>query len=223
MDRYERRDPERHCFFAYPEDYADNEIGYDDDGKFRHRPRRAAFEVIFVYRPDEGVLEVHANGGKKVVTKLMEAFCTTILGLQGLPEDDCLPFDLTVFKDRNFVFATEPKDRVASVDVQQLRLDLAGDGSSRSRRRLTLSAPSTPQTAGSVHDLIDDVINQENVPLDTLHPSQAKIRFTFKPVDGERPKTLTFDVTYPDGCTLKDDPHDQIAKKYLRKWGIARG
>jgi hypothetical protein len=39
----------------------------------------------------------------------------------------------------------------------------------------------------------------------------------------EKGKTLTFEISASDRCTLKDDPLDQIAKKYLEKWGFVGG
>lgn len=223
VDFYQRRNPERYCYFAYPEDYASTEVGFDDDGRFQHRTHRPAFENIFVYRPEEGVLELTARGNKAQIEQLQEIFCTAILGLVELPDDNGrMPYDLAVLKNRYFPFAADPKDRVAHVEVRQLRLDLPFDRLKGARRRITLTASSLPEASNALHRLVDEAINKENVGLGEALISQAKLRFTFAPVDGERPKTLTFEVTYPDRCTLKDDPHDQIAKKYLKEWGIAR-
>jgi hypothetical protein len=219
VDYYERRDPERHCYFAYPEDYASTDVGYDENGHFLHRPRRSAFEVIFVYRPEEGVLELHAKGNKRQNAELAEIFCTTILGLVELPdENDRVPFDLTALKNPDFPFTTDPADRIAAVHVRQLRFDLPEP----TRGRLTVSAHASDHRPRALRDLVDRAIDRAQMPLDALHVSQAKLRLVFAPRNGERPKTLTFEVTYPDRCTLKDDPHDQIAKKCLRQWGIAR-
>ena len=76
MDRYERRDPDRHFFFAYPEDYADNEIGYDDDGKLLHRTRRAGQRIhriedrVRVRLP--GLVPVEVNGDVAIGEVLLE-------------------------------------------------------------------------------------------------------------------------------------------------------
>ena len=222
VDYYLRQGPERHCYFAYPEDYATTELGYDDDGRFQSRSRRAAFELIFVYRPEEGVLEIHGRGGKKQMAELQEIFCTHILGLERMPDDEGrVPYDLSVLKDRNFPFKTDPEDRIAAVEVRLLRLDLPSEPGQRGRRRIVLEVTSRDHTGDALYRLLDEALNTNGLPLHALHVSEAKMRFTFEPVNGERPKTLTFDLRYPDRCTLKDDPHDQIARKYLRRWGIA--
>lgn len=223
VDVYQRHEPERVCFFAYPEDIATSDLGYDAAGTFSRRPRQSVFEVVFVYRPEEGHIELHAEGVKKVKEELAELFCTTILGLKELPDDSGKePYDLCCLKDANFPFTTEPKDQVLDVQLKLMRLDLPFDKSKGSGRRIILSATSLPGAPNALHGLLDEAINHRRVPLDDMVISQAKLMFTFRAVDGRQPKTLTFDVTYPDRCTLKDDQLDQIAKRCLKRWGIAR-
>ncbi len=219
VDYYFRHFPDRHCFFAYPEDHADTDLGFDEKGRLQQRARRSAFEIIFVYRPDEGMLELHARGKRKEIMQLETAFCEVVLGLDELPSDGYIPFDMRILKDPTFSFPTEAEDRVATVDIRQLRFDVVGV----SNERITFSVSPRGSEPGALHQLIDRSIHKSKLPLDELTVSQARIRFTFEPVNGERPKTLTFEVSHPDRCSLRDDPHDQIAKKYLRRWGIAHG
>jgi hypothetical protein len=218
VDYYFRRSPDRHCFFAYPEDHADTDLGFDERGRLQQRARRSAFEIIFVYRPHEGILELNARGKKNETMQLETAFCEIVLGLDGLPIDGRAPYDMRVLKDSTFSFPTEPEDRVAAVDIRQLRFDVVGV----SHERITFSVAPRGSEPGALHQLIDRAIHRSKLPLHELTVSQARIRFTFEPVNCERPKTLTFEVTHPDRCSLRDDPLDQVAKKYLRHWGIAR-
>jgi len=218
IDYYVRLEPERHCFFAYPEDYADTELGFDDAGHLLQRSRRPAFEMIFVYRPEEGVLELSGRGRKEQIEQLMRIFATTILNLVDLPADNgCVPFDLEVLKDRTFPFPTDPADRVAAVNLRSLRFELPPPGG----RRIIVAANSNGCGPRTLHDLVDAAIDKARLPLTQLQVSQARLQLVFAPTDDQRPRTLTFEVTYPDRCTLRDDPCDQVAKKYLRRWGIA--
>jgi len=223
VDVYRRTNPERYCFFAYPEDAAQSELGYDEEGHFQRRSRQSAFEVIFVYRPEEGIVDLYARGNKKQKEALAEIFCMNILGLVGLPDEDGRePFNLSVFKDPTFAFRTDPEDRIQSVDVRLIRLDLPFDSGKGTGRRIMFEAKSTPEAPQAIYGLIREVIDPFQVALADIKIGRAKICITFWPVENERPKTLTFEIGYPDRCTLKDDPHDQIARKYLREWGIAR-
>lgn len=215
VDNYLRQQPERHCYFVYPEDYATTELGFDEEGKFYHRLRKPAFEVIFVYRPESGILEVSAKGGKKVVEALQEIFCKTILGLDGLPKLEKKHFDLSKLQDKTLEFVTEPADGIEKVTLRMLRLDLPGIGN----RRITLEASSSNDEQ-PVYTLIEKALNKSNIPLDKALIAKAKIQIKFASRDGKRSKSLLFEISGPDRCTLKDDPIHQIAKKYIKKWGF---
>ena len=162
---------------------------------------------------------MRARGTRDQVAELERIFCMTILGLQDLPDDSGrVPYDLSVLRDAQFSFPTEPEDRISAVHVRQLRLDLPGPAS----RRVTLSARSGPHAPRAVHELLASVLDGTGHRIDEVHISQVRLRLTFAPLNGERPRSLTFEVTYPDRCTLKDDPLDQIARRCLKRWGIAR-
>lgn len=218
VDNYLRQQPERHCYFVYPEDFAITEVGYDEEGKFSHLLRRPAFEVIFVYRPESGILEVSAKGKKEEITELQEIFCKTILGLDGLPNLEKQHFDLSKFKDKALKFVTEPVDGIEKVTITMLRLDLPGMGS----RKITLEAePSRDDQP--VYTLIETALNKQNIPLDNALITRAKIQIKFAATGGKKGKTLTFEISGSDRCTLRDDPIHQIAKQYLEKWGFVGG
>jgi hypothetical protein len=110
VDNYRRENPERHCYFAYPEDYATTEMGYNDKGEFYHWPTRPAFEVIFVYQPENGFLYVRAKGKGEEIEKLQEIFCQNILDLDQLPDKKTKHFDLEPLKDKEIRFPTDPAD-----------------------------------------------------------------------------------------------------------------
>lgn len=215
VDNYLRQQPERHCYFVYPEDYATTELGFDDKGEFYHRLRKPAFEVIFVYRSESGILEVSAKGGKKVVEALQEIFCKTILRLDRLPELEKRHFDLSKLNDRTLEFVTETADGIDKVTLRMLRLDLPGIGN----RRITLEAsPSNDEQP--VYTLIEKALNKSNISFDKAIITRAKLQIKFAARDGKRGISLLFEISNSERCTLKDDPLDQIAKKYLKKWGF---
>jgi len=219
VDNYLRHDPERHCYFVYPEDHPVTEPSFDGDGKLQQVPRRPVFELIFVYRPEDGVLEVSAKGNRDHKEELMAAFCKAILDLDDLPEPDPVPdYELSALKNRDTAFSTAPEDGVDAVELKMLRLDLPGGRS----RRVTFEASPSPSAPQALHDLIDDALNTNKVSLDHVHVARARLRMTFAARNGGRQKRLTFEVSHPNRCTLKDDKYDQIAKRCLQQWGIAR-
>jgi len=215
VDNYLRQQPERHCYFIYPEDYASTEIGYNDANEFVHRRTRPAFEIVFVYLPETGVFETSARGGAETVTKLQDIFCRTILGLDGLPSDNKKKYDLSRFKDRDISFPTEPEDGIEYVSIKMLHLELPGTDNNK----ITFQAK--PKSNGQrVYELIEKALNEKNVPFDSVNIAKVKLKMQFAGVDGKKGKPLTFDITMPDGCTLKEKPHHLIAKKYISRWGL---
>ena len=52
-----------------------------------------------------------------------------------------------------------------------------------------------------------------------MNTTQAMMQVTFETNDG--PNTVTFKITHPDSCSLRDEPEHLIIKEYLRRWGIA--
>jgi frataxin-like iron-binding protein CyaY len=218
IENYRREQPERHCYFAYPEDYATTDMGYDEEGKFKHWPKRPAFEVIFVYRPESGFLEVSAKGKSDEIEALQEIFCQTILGLEGLPDEKGKHYDLSKLKEKNFPFVRDPQDGIDNVVIKMLRLDLPGFGN----RRITFEA-SSRSGEQPVHTLIEQALNKAKISLDKTIAAKAKLQFKFAPRERKKGKTLTFEISIPDRCTLRDDPLDQIAKKYIERWGFVGG
>ncbi|MEJ2705602.1 MAG: hypothetical protein P8Z79_24450 [Sedimentisphaerales bacterium] len=218
VDNYRRETPERHCYFAYPEDFPTTEMGYDENGKFRHWPMRRAFEVIFVYKPGKGFVEISANGKREEIETLQQVFGQNILGLDRLPKAKSKPYELSRLKDKNFRFVTEPQDGIEKVTIKMLRLDLPGFGN----RRITLEASSSNGTQ-PIHNLLEKALSKVNLRLDKLVVAKARLQFKFAARDGKKGRTLTFEISIPDRCTLKDDPLHQIGKKYIEKWGFING
>jgi len=160
---------------------------------------------------------VLAPGGKNRVEDLSAGFCTTVLGLPALPPPRRGPaFDLEKLRRRDFAGPTDPEDRIEAVYLCGLRLALPG----KPRRSVNLAASPSVYHPEAVHNLLDEALNHQKSSIMGAAVVHATLRFLFSRDDGQKPKSLTFDLSAPDHCTLKDDAYDQIARKYLRRWGI---
>ena len=69
----------------------------------------------------------------------------------------------------DFQFVTEPADGIEKVSLRMLQLDLPGIG----RRRITFE-DSTPGTAQPIYKLIEDALNQKNIPLEEVKVNKVK-------------------------------------------------
>jgi hypothetical protein len=209
-----------HYVFVYPRDYSDTFVGYDDDGQFERKPQNPAFEVIYIFDPDDGALSLYVQGDKKIVRDLQELFGRTILHEElGEETKNSTPYDLNCLKLRDFSFPTDPADRVKEVKVTALKLSLVG----KPKKKITFEDDPKDGKEG-IYDLIQTALDQRRLPMSMVNVSSAAIRMVFENTDGGgRPtKTLTFRVSYPNSCNLKDSPEELVAKKYLKEWKLER-
>jgi hypothetical protein len=208
-----------HYFFAYPQDYTDTFIGYDE-GKFVRCPQNPAFEVVFIFDPHDGDLDLFVRGDKNVVKDLQTIFGRTILH-EELGEEDrkSVPYDLSKMKKANFPFPTDPADRVVDVRVKELKFSIIGDG----KKKIVFDA-GPKGSKEDVYEFIKESLHEQRLPLSMVNVGSVVIQMTFENTNGaKRPtKKLTFRVSYPNSCNLKDSPEELIAKKYLKEWKIER-
>jgi hypothetical protein len=209
----------QHYFFAYPDDYADTFIGYDDEGEFVRRPLKPAFEVVFVYDPGAGTLDLHARGDRGVRAQLVYIFCATILHEDPPPEQPGdHPYELNGLLRRDCRFATDPADGIESVQLLKLRLSFKG-----TKQRITLEAdPKAGPHDG--FDMMADCLNAATVTGPAVNVTQATFRLGFVGAGGEQRRPLTFSVSFPNSSDLKSLPEERrlLAEKYLKHWGIER-
>ncbi len=215
VEHCERPNPTRHCFFAFPEDYSTSELQYEGE-KLKRRPRKSIFEIAFVYTPEDGTLELSAPGGTTEAKALQEVFCRSALRLPGLPDDTRVyQYNLDLLKDPDFEFPTNPEDGIDTVEVLSMRIN------PRNNARQRIFIEQDPTSKETLYTWIRRALNEKNVGMDRVTVSQVKMRVTWHPVNGSRPKTLTFTLTSPDSATLDDSPLHQSVKGYLRQWKIA--
>jgi len=210
-----RPNPTRHCFFAYPEDYTTSELQYDGE-ELARRCRKSVFHVVFVFRPDEGILEICGPGQKKDIQVLQEVFCRHALEMDRLPppmNDRC--FDLNGLKSPDFGFPTKPEDNIDNVEVVALRMNFVGTP----RRRIFFEQD--PNSSETLHALIRGTVKDQLMPLKMMDVSYARLRVTWRVPEGEPAKQLTFSLTVLNSTTLKDLPQHNVIKPYLKTWKLA--
>lgn len=217
-DMYDRRDG-RFYFFVYLQDFTDEFIGFKTDGKFERRPQTPAFEVVFVLHPSQRQLDLHARGGKRIREKLEAIFGEAILGQElGEANQQARPYNLDGLKDPAFTFATDSVDRIENVRVKSLRMSIPGD----SKQRITFET-NPKGSNGEIHDLLGLALDRQQLPLAALSVTSAEIQVVFSTAGngtGRDTKKVTFRISTPDSCNLKDDPFHQKVKGYLKTWGL---
>lgn len=210
-----------HYFFAYPDGYADTFMGHDEQGRLIRRPQKSVFEVIVIFDPVDGKLDLYAKGGKAVEQELQTIFCRTLLGQELPPESpNSHPYELNGLKSRQFGFPTDPADGIEQVRIKKLRLSILGGA----KRRITLEADPTA-APDDIYDMLDECLNRENLPDALINVTQAQFHFRWFHTGEGRQKTLTFEVSFPNRSNLKSVKREElrlVGEKYLKLWAIDR-
>ena len=200
-------------FFAYPEDYAHSSIEWEGT-TFKRSARHPAFEIIFVYSQGEGKISLYMKGNKDSKKEIRALFADTILGLElGEFVEDTRIYDLAPLQNSNPPFQFSPDSGIESVAIKKFRLAIDG-----TTERITLEVnPKHNQNA--IYELRDRVC--KNISLSQMTITQVGIVVTYisTPKTGEK-NTRTFDISWPNSCSLKHDGNDAAIREMLIASGI---
>ena len=200
-------------FFAYPEDYAHASIEWEG-ATFKRPARHPAFEIIFVYSQDEGKISLHMKGGRDSKKEVRALFADTILGLElgEFVEDDRV-YDLAPLQDSNPPFKFSPDSSIQSVAIKKFRLAING-----TTERITLEV-NPAHNHNAIYELRDKLC--KNIPLSQMTITQVGVLVTFVPDPATgKVGTRSFEVNWPNSCSLRHDGTDAIIRKMLIASGI---
>lgn len=206
VEPYRKVDTGKEYFFAYPEDYGQTDVEWEQE-QFLIRPRHPAFEIIFVYCASEGSLDIYAPRNAKAIPELQRVFARTILHLETLSDGaiDKRVYDLDGLADPAFTFRWSESANIDSVQVSLLRLTLKA----RPKCRIILEADPFDDPR-SVYRLLEEL----NPPAFFITQVRFKVVFT-SGAESRRARTRSFSVTYPNSCSLNHDGQDQIIRQML--------
>ncbi len=194
---------------AYPENYSLLEISYDEDSRLDRTYRKPVIEVYFLYNTSEGSLSIKTKGGNGKKKNLIRIFIKTMLGEEYLPPDYIdKVFDLNKFIEKGRInYCTPAQDGNVLVDIKMIRITYYSNGKIR---RVILE--------GENNDEIYEMIDLFNLPVDESEVTKVKLQVEFEKID--KKKSVKFELTYPDSCTLGDSYYDLKIRQYLKDWGI---
>jgi hypothetical protein len=210
VEPYRKIDTGKEYFFAYPEDYGQSDVEWEQNS-LKTRSRHPAFEIIFVYCEAEGSLDIYAPRNTKAVSELQMIFAKTILKLDALADGtiDKRVYDLDLLANPDFGFHFPPGSGINDAIVTKMRLSLKhGAG-----RRVLLEAD-TKRNAMAVYDLLKEL----DPPAYFVTQITVKVAFDAEP--GKREGTKTFNITYPNSCNLNHEGKDNRIRQMLSASGI---
>jgi hypothetical protein len=204
--------------FVYPQDYADTFIGYDEDGTFVRVAQQPAFEIVYAFDAEHGVLEMYAKGSKRLKQRLEEFFIECLLAEEPDAEPpDNHAYNLDLLKDPEFPMPTDPQDNIRDIRVKTLRLYLPDhDG------QIVIDSSARAESSQELYRIMDAYLVDRQVSRESVRVGGATIQMQFGP-DGNRcRKPYRFNLSARTTRNLnRDRPEEQLARKYLRQWGIS--
>jgi hypothetical protein len=209
---HQKRSNGSHWFFAYPADYEDEVLGYDDAGELGRRPWSKAFEVVFIYDGTAGTIDLYAQGGRGVRDELTGIFTELAFGEAQESEPwKPAPYNLDLFKKSGVDLPTKPEHHITSVRVKALRFEVHGAESGT----ITVDAG---RSRKPVYQLIRAHLNEHTATLADVTIREVSLQAVFEP-PGKRKRTVTFEITATH-CNLDDSEEADILRAYLKEWTI---
>ena len=149
-----------------------------------------------------------------MIPDLQAKFTEIILQAElGPDEKDERVYNLTSLKSRQFQFEFAPESGIADVAVRKLRFKIFG-----TKEQITLEADPT-QNKHAVFDLLDKVT--KGIPSGQISINQVGLKVTFVQAPSSRKaSTRSFDIGWPNSCSLKHDGRDSMIRKLLADSGI---
>ena len=226
VDHFERGD--RLYWFGYVRNYDDVNLEWGDT-RVVPRDVKPVFAVIFVHSNATRSLDIFVKDDRDTVADLQTLWGRAVLGTEdlGTPPERGVEYELNGLKTKR-EFKFDPADGIQAVRVSGLRLSLVGD---RQNRRITLEA-NTRKNPRLVFDLMEQMFKtpgqgaseqdgkDPRMSLDLVHVTQAIINFVFAADTRSGKQTITARISYPNSCSLKYEPKEEVARKYLREWEI---
>jgi hypothetical protein len=202
-------------YFAYPQDHRHTAIEYQH-GQFTKRPHAPAFEIVFIHDDEQQTLSIWHQGMKERVNELQVAFARAVLRQDIEPRNprDDRAYDLDVFLDPEFRFRPKPELGIARVDMRRIGVRVLGPEPCT----ITIDVGDT-RLAHMLHRRLEAATH--GVASSMLRVSRVGMRVAFEPgPDDKRPKTRTFDIVWPNSCSLHNDSHGVLIQRMLAEQGI---
>jgi len=207
---------DRVIFTAHVEDVytTDTEFEKGSESLNNKKPRKPVFPLNFLYRYEEGVLEVKAQGGQTRVKELQNLFIEHFLKADPDEFSKVLRFSFDKVQDlAALTFPVSIEDGTESITLTGLKIV-----NKKSDSTLALDIVPKGGKTGVVQIL--EELEAMNIKLEDFDIRKFKVQVIFKPVGRDKKRQVTAEITHPDGCTLKQRQIDVTVYKLLKQWGL---
>lgn len=206
---------DRVIFTAHIQDVYTTDIEFEEESENLNtkKPRKPVFPLNFLYRPEQGVLEVKAQGGKSRVKELQGIFIEELLKEDPSEFAKMPRFDFDKVQDLHELdFPLTAQDRVESVTLNGLKVV-------NKENRMKVAIHIEPEDETGIEPMLK-ALEERQIDLNEFEVKQFKIKVLFKQNGTGRQRSVTATITHPDGCNLKQRDIDVTVYQLLKKWGL---
>ena len=169
--------------------------------------------LLWVYWPEEGVLEVRAPGTTTEIDALISVFCGAVLHAAAPSGPRPGGFTLERLLDPDFRFHHAATDGIEAVDVTEMEVQRGRLGASR----LTFGAP--PCALPAFLDQLGAVVS---VPRADMVVRSVRLRARFQAVGRAWGRSVVFRMSAPDTTDLVGGAPEHLRlRRLLGEWGLA--
>ncbi len=204
-----------HLFHAYPSDHADEIDSYGPDDQIVGVSVVPPFPVVYFLDETRGGVSVLTKGGAHKVEALFDGFGKAVFDAPAPPKAGKKTYDLSLFKDPEFEYKTDPSDQLRNLRATAMKLQF----------------PSRPQGRARF-----EVVNVDDRHVDVYAVLRSELRggldklaqSTILSIDlqaifggpGGTEEVIDFRISAPRWCTLGHDGKEGVLRRYLRPWRI---
>lgn len=200
----------RYYFYAFPEDFAKRNSEWINN-LLKDQSHFLAFEIVFVYCPEQNSLDVYAKNNTKSIKKLQNLFAENILKRKiSLNEHKHrLEYDLNIILDPGFKFIYSPESKILSVDILEATI--------ADRNKLGSKIKIIETNKDNKHAVRDQI---EKLNLTEGLITEVVFKVYFYPTNSKKTKPRRFKLSKPDKCNLGCIGNDLIIKQMLSDSGV---
>ena len=195
-----------------------NELG---DKSLKSKIIKPVRETALTWSPDTGEVEV-VSQKQEDRKKVAQLFATEVVGYPGKPDQVPLKQYCLDSLYQRPVFDVDIQDGIEAVAVTQLTFrSTLNDGS------FSLSSPSRKGHEVDVYEMLHDHDLMRFLYTEDLEICAARFSVKYRPVglaSRAVARTLTFDISLPNRCNLKDRKHIEqvLNNRLLARWGLLK-
>jgi hypothetical protein len=215
IEVYPRGD--QHYVMVYLADYPSMAVCFENSDQLNRSLQQQAFDVVFIFDPAQGRLDLYAEGTCELRNELGQMFARHLLRQEVTLDTVTGPlFNIGPLKDPSFRFRIDPSDGISWMRVKSIRLSACG------REPGVGTFETVPRTKDdNLYAFLQRALNTKELPLEELRVERVTIQAQFSRGD-PRPPSVTFSIG-SNSCNLKDTPEHNKIRECLRRSEILRG